>query len=105
MNVLKTIARLLTFRLTREEMLAFKWSHFFAGLAGTWVVGMGRYWDHGKASLMQHLGIGSVIYIFILAGLIWLIVKPYFVEDWSLFPGVDFYLTHFFSCDSLCRSC
>ena len=85
MNVGKTIIRLLTFRLTREEMLHFSWRHFMAGLIGTWIVGIGRNWDHEKASLLQHLGVGLVIYIFILAGFIWVIVKPFFVEDWTYF--------------------
>jgi hypothetical protein len=90
MNVRKTIIRLLTFRLTREEMLQFNRRHFTAGLIGTWIVGIGRNWDHENASLMQHLGIGSLIYIFMLAGFIWLIVKPFFVEDWTYFRVVTF---------------
>jgi hypothetical protein len=90
MNVPKTIFRLLTFRLTRDEMLQLNWRHFLAGLLGTWIVGMGRYWDHKNASLLQHLGFGSIIYIFILAGFIWLIVKPYFVEDWNYLTVVTF---------------
>ena len=71
-------------------MLAFNRRHFIAGLIGTWIVGMGRYWDHTNASLLQHLGIGSVIYIFLLAALIWLIVKPYFVKDWTYFRVLTF---------------
>jgi hypothetical protein len=90
MNVKKTIIRLLTFRLTREDMLQFNRRHFIAGLIGTWIVGMGRNWDHKNASLLQHLGVGSLIYIFILAGFIWLIVKPFFVEDWNYFRVVTF---------------
>jgi hypothetical protein len=90
MNARKTIIRLLTFRLSREEMLQMNWRHFLAGLLGTWIVGMGRYWDHKNASLLQHLGMGSLVYIFILAGFIWVIVKPYFVENWNYFIVVTF---------------
>lgn len=90
MNVGKTIIRLLTFRLTREEMLQFNGRHFIAGLIGTWIVGIGRNWDHEKASFMQHLGVGSVIYIFMLAGFIWMIVKPFFVEYWTYFRILTF---------------
>jgi hypothetical protein len=82
MNVFDTIIRLLTFKLTREEMLQFNTKHFIAGLIGTWVVGMGRYWDDHGASLLQHLGLGSVIYIFALSLFIWLLLIPYKVDQW-----------------------
>jgi hypothetical protein len=64
-------------------MLQFNRKHFIAGLIGTWIVGMGRYWDDGGAGLIQHLGLGSVIYIFLLAAFIWLIIKPFRVENWN----------------------
>jgi Yip1 domain len=83
MGVINYILRLLTFKLTREEMLNFNSIHLMAGIIGTWIVGMGRYWDDPKASLLQHLGLGSVIYIFILAGFIWLILLPFKIEKWS----------------------
>lgn len=86
----RSIARLLTFKLTRDEMLQFNKKHFISGLTGTWIVGMGRYWDDKGASLLQHLGLGSVIYIFVLAAFIWLIVKPYFVDNWSYFTVLTF---------------
>ena len=90
MNVFKTIGRLLTFKLTRAEMLQFNWKHFIAGFIGTWFVGMGRYWDDKGASLLQHLGLGSIIYIFLLAFFIWLIIKPFFVENWNYFTVLTF---------------
>jgi hypothetical protein len=90
MSVVKTIAHLLTFKLSREEMMQFNLNHFIAGLIGTWIVGMGRYWDDRGASLFQHLGLGSVIYIFVLAAFIWLIIKPFYVENWSYFTVVTF---------------
>jgi hypothetical protein len=51
---------------------------------------MGRYWDDKGASLMQHLGFGSIIYIFILAGFIWLILKPFFIDKWNYFTVLTF---------------
>ena len=83
MGVINYIVRLLTFKLTREEMLNFNYSHLIAGVLGTWIVGMGRNWDDPKASLLQHLGLGSVIYIFILSAFIWLILLPFKIEKWS----------------------
>jgi len=90
MNILQTIIRLLTFKITRDEILQFNKSHFIVGLFGTWIVGMGRYWDDKGASLLQHLGFGSVIYIFILAGFIWLMLKPFFIDNWNYFTVLTF---------------
>jgi hypothetical protein len=86
----KTITRLLTLRLNRDEMLNFSKKHFIAGLLGTWIVGMGRYWDDSEANLLQHLGLGSVIYIFVLAFIIWIIVKPFLIEGWNYFIVLTF---------------
>ncbi|MEJ7609662.1 MAG: hypothetical protein WKF88_00645 [Ferruginibacter sp.] len=90
MNIIQTIIRLLTFKITREEILQFNKIHFVIGLIGTWVVGMGRYWDDKGANLLQHLGFGSIIYIFILAGFIWLILKPFFIDNWNYFTVLTF---------------
>ncbi|MEM1134217.1 MAG: hypothetical protein AAGI07_00150 [Bacteroidota bacterium] len=90
MDLFNTTIRLLTFKLTRDEMLQFNSQHFIAGLIGTWVVGMGRYWDDSKASLLQYLGFGSVIYIFLLAFFIWLILIPFKVADWKYFTVLTF---------------
>jgi len=46
------------------------------GLAITWLVGMGRYWDHPEAKLLQHLGVGSLVYVFFLAGFLYLLNRP-----------------------------
>lgn len=83
MSIQNYTIRLLTFKLTREEMLQFNDKHLIAGIIGTWIVGMGRYWDDPKASLLQHLGLGSVIYIFALAVFIWLILLPFKIEKWN----------------------
>lgn len=82
METIMSIVRLLTFKLTRDEMLAFNSKHLIAGFIGTWIVGMGRYWDDARASLLQHLGVGSVIYVFVLAGFIWLILLPFKIDHW-----------------------
>ncbi len=71
-------------------MLKFNRKHFYLGLVGTWLVGMGRYWDDTGANLMQHLGLGSVIYIFVLALFIWLILVPFKIENWNYFTVVTF---------------
>lgn len=90
MSVFQAIQRLLFFKINREEMLQFSRAHFLAGLIGTWVVGMGRYWDDPGANILQHLGLGSVIYIFVLAFFIWLIVLPFKVNGWNYFIVLTF---------------
>jgi hypothetical protein len=75
-DALTATARLLTFRLTREEFERFNGSYLLVGLIFTWVVGIGRWWDDPAANILQHLGIGSVIYIFVLAAVLWLVIMP-----------------------------
>ncbi|MBI2923529.1 MAG: hypothetical protein HYY18_20935 [Planctomycetes bacterium] len=75
-EVLRTASRLLTFRATREEMLAFGPRHLVFGLIATWLVGIGRYWDHPSASAFQYAGLGSVAVSAALAVVLWVIVKP-----------------------------
>ncbi len=83
MSTVNYTIRLLTFKLSCEEMLQFNNWHLITGLIGTWLVGMGRYWDDTKAGLLQHLGLGSVVYIFVLAAFIWLILLPFKIEKWN----------------------
>ncbi len=68
--------RLLTFRATTEDFENLGRKDLALGLIAAWIVGMGRYWDDPKATLLQHLGLGSVVYVFVLSALLWLITKP-----------------------------
>ena len=86
----KTILRLLTFRISKLEIESFEKQYFIVGLIGTWIVGMGRYWDDPGAHLGQYLGLGSVIYIFVLALLIWLVILPFRVKSWNYFTVLTF---------------
>jgi len=84
-SVVATTIRLLTFRATREELASFTGKHLAFGLLCTWIVGVGRYWDNPRVDLLQHLGIGSVVYVFILSLSLWLIVWPLRPKNWSYF--------------------
>lgn len=64
-------------------MLALDRRHLVFGLIVTWLVGIGRYWDDPGAKLLQHLGLGSVIYVFALSALLWLVFKPVGANDWT----------------------
>jgi hypothetical protein len=75
--------RLLSFRTTRTEFDSFSNRHLQFGLFCTWLVGMGRWWDDPGARLVQHLGLGSVVYVFILSAIIWLLVLPLTPRNWS----------------------
>ena len=66
-NIFRTVARLLTFRLTQKEFLELGRKHLVFGLVCAWLAGMGRYWDDPGAHLLQRLGAGSVIYVFALS--------------------------------------
>jgi hypothetical protein len=71
--VLRTALRLLCFRISREELLGLDRRHLTFGLVCTWLVGMGRYWDDPGARMVQHLGLGSVIYTGVLSIFLWLL--------------------------------
>jgi hypothetical protein len=51
---------------------------------------MGRYWDHPNAKLAQYLGIGSIVYIFVLSAFLWIFIKPLKPKDWSYFNLLTF---------------
>jgi hypothetical protein len=82
-EVLGTALRVLTFRVSREELLALGNRHLAFGLLSTWIVGMGRWWDDPGARLLQHLGMGSVIYVLALSLLLWLVIMPLQPAHWS----------------------
>lgn len=86
-DMLKTQLDFLLFRsvrisLSRDFRL---WLAFV--LVVTWIVGIGRYWDHPAAALWQYFGLGSVAYVFCLSALLFLIVWPLRPANWE-FRGV-----------------
>mgnify|MGYP001252659229 CR=1 FL=1 len=89
-QIVSDTLRLLTFRISRETMLNFDRRHLIFGLILTWLVGIGRYWDNPRAEFLQHLGIGSVIYIFLLAILLAITIAPLAKNEWSYFTILTF---------------
>ena len=85
-----TTIRLLTFRATREELVSVIRKHLAFGLFCTWIVGVGRYWDNPRVHMLQHLGVGSVVYVFILSLFLWLVVSPLKPKNWSYFRVLVF---------------
>jgi hypothetical protein len=75
------------------------WRHLALGMAGVWLVGMGRWWDDPAANFAQHLGLGSVLYVPLLAAAIWMVLAPLQPKPWlyreiltlvslTSFPGI-----------------
>ena len=89
-GALVTMFRLLFFRASREELVSAGWRHLALGLVCTWLVGMGRYWDNPRVGLLQHLGVGSVIYIFVLSLFLWLLIWPLRPRNWTYFKVLTF---------------
>ncbi len=81
--MLTTLKELLSFQTTRNDFASFSNRHLLFGLICTWLVGMGRWWDDPGARLVQHLGLGSVVYVFILSAIIWLLVLPLKPRMWA----------------------
>lgn len=64
--------------------LARHWQpYLLIGLMATWLAGIGRYWDSPRADLWQHLGLGSLAYVFVLTFILWLVVLPLKPQRWS----------------------
>jgi hypothetical protein len=75
--------RLLTFRSPSPAIGKYWRAYLFFGLVATWVAGIGRYWDNPKAYLWQHLGLGSVAYVFVLALIVWVLLAPLRPKNWE----------------------
>lgn len=90
LQIVKDTFRLLTFQLTREEFLNFDYRHLVFGLICTWIVGVGRYWDNSNAGFLQHLGVGSVVYIFAISIFLLLFIAPLKAKGWSYFRVLTF---------------
>lgn len=82
-ELLRDQFRLLTFRTIRPDLDRSRARYWVYVLIVTWIVGVGRYWDHPSAEPWQYAGLGSVIYIFVLSTFLWLIVWPMRPKNWS----------------------
>jgi len=81
----RVASRFLFFRATREELLRLdsKWEYAAFGIALTWIVGVGRWWDHDDTNVFQLLGLGSLVYVFALSLYLWLIIWPLRPKNWN----------------------
>lgn len=51
-------------------------------VGSSWLVGIGRYWDHPSAEWWQYFGLGSVAYIFALSSVLFFVVLPLRPQNW-----------------------
>lgn len=86
-DMLRTQFAFLVFRPIQMSLQRDFWRWFTFVAVVTWLVGVGRYWDHPSAEFWQYLGVGSVVYIFCLSTLLYLIVWPLRPSNWT-FSGV-----------------
>ena len=83
LRVLADQVRLLSFRAFKPS-LAEHWHIYLGwGLFTTWLVGIGRYWDHPSADWWQYAGLGSLGYVFVLAAIVWAISAPLKPQNFS----------------------
>lgn len=76
-------ARVLTFRASARDFAALGRSHLWFGLAWVWLVGVGRYWDNPRVGLLEHAGIGSLVYVFLLTAFLYWMIRPLRPANWS----------------------
>ena len=89
-GVIATTVRLLTFRATTDDLVNVNARHLLFGVFCAWIVGIGRFWDNTRVSFLLHTGVGSVIYVFALSLLLWLVVWPLRPKHWSYFRVAAF---------------
>jgi hypothetical protein len=75
--------RFLTFRAPSAAIGEHSGVYLAFGLFLTWAAGVGRYWDSPDALFWQHLGLGSLAYVFLLALVLWALVAPLGPRNWS----------------------
>jgi len=89
--MIATWARYLFFASSREELASLSWQKWLGpAVVATWLAGMGRYWDHPSAPPLQMFGLGSVVYVFVLGGLLWAVIAPLRPHRWGYLQTVTF---------------
>ena len=82
-TILRQQFRLLTFRNVDIDLNRHRSGYLIYIFVVSWLVGMGRYWDHPDAHLWQYAGLGSVIYIVVLSVVLYAVVRPLEPKRWT----------------------
>lgn len=83
LDLLTTQFRFLAFRPIKPDLRNHWFRYVSYVIIVTWLVGMGRYWDHPKALPWQYLGLGSVAYLFVLSTFLFVVVAPLRPLNWN----------------------
>lgn len=83
LEILKVQFSFLVFRKIKPNLEKHQKEYFVMILFFTTIAGIGRYWDNPKAYWWQYMGLGSVIYLFIMSFLLWAIIYPLHPQNWS----------------------
>lgn len=76
-TALRSIGRILTFRATRGDIKDDVWPLLLIGVLLTWAVGYGRWWDDPRdLPYFARMGYGSVLYVFVLSAILWIVSYP-----------------------------
>jgi hypothetical protein len=81
-EVLRTTGKLLVFEKAVVDRARLGPLYIAVGLVFTWLAGIGRHWDNPRLPLWQHLGLDSVVYVFVFSALLWLILWPMKPAHW-----------------------
>jgi|APMI01.1.fsa_nt_gi hypothetical protein len=81
-EVLATTGRVLTFRPAIPDLQRLGPLYLAVGLALAGIAGIGRHLDNPKLPLWQRLGSDSVIYVFVFAAILWLVLWPMRPHNW-----------------------
>src|SRR5262245_972347 len=82
LEVVRTTGQLLAFQRVIPDLKRLGPLYLAMGLLFAWIAGIGRYWDNPRAATWQHLGLGSVAYVIVLAFLIWVLLLPLRPRNW-----------------------
>lgn len=82
-TILLDFLRFITFRRPLGNVGADWRAYLAVGLVITAIVGIGRSWDDPAATLFDLSGIGSILYVFGLAGILWITGVPIRPERWT----------------------
>ena len=82
-DLIRTQLDFLLFRPVRISVSTDFRRWFLYVLVISWLVGVGRYWDHPSAETWQYFGLGSVAYIFCLSALLYVVVLPLRPSNWE----------------------
>jgi hypothetical protein len=82
LEVLKTTGRLLIFKPGVPDLRRLGPLYLAIGLIFVCLAGIARHWDDPRADLWQRLGLGSIVYAFAFAALLWLLLWPLRPRNW-----------------------